>query len=140
MCYWINNCFFGLKRGVLNYPKKIFNYKTPFEVFYGYKPQVSHLRVFGSKAFAHIPKDDRKTLDAKSVKCIFLGYCDNHKAYKLFDLSSHKLIASRDVIFHENTDDEISKNDKWHTPYDSDDYVKVEIDGEREHEQEQEQE
>ena len=34
---------------------------------------------------------------------VFAGYCDDHKAYKLFHLSSHKLIASRDVVFHENT-------------------------------------
>ena len=49
----------------------------------------------------------------------------------MYDLSKHKLIASRDVIFHENTDDEISKYDNWNTPYD-DDHVKVDIDGEHE--------
>jgi hypothetical protein len=116
-------------------PTKILDLKMPFEVLYGYKPEVGHLRIFGSKAFAHIPKDERRKLDAKSVKCIFLGYCDDHKAYKLFDLSAHKLIASRYVIFHENTDDEISKNDVWYTPYDNDAYVKIEIDDGQEHEQ-----
>ena len=92
-------------------PTKVLDLKTPFEVLYGYKPEVSHLRIFGSKAFAHIPKDERRKLDAKSIKCIFIGYCDNHKAYKMYDLSKHKLIASRDMFFHENTDDEISKYD-----------------------------
>jgi len=119
-------------------PTKILDLKTPFEVFYGYKPEVGHLRVFGSKAFAHIPKDERRKLDAKSVKCTFLGYCDDYKAYKLFDLSKHKMIASRDVIFHENTDDEISKNDVWYTPYDNDAHEKVEIDVEQKQVQEQE--
>ena len=80
-------------------PTKILDLKKSFEVLYGYKPEVGHLRVFGSKAFSHIPKDERRKLDEKSVKCTFLGYCDDHKAYKLFDLSTHKLIASRDVIF-----------------------------------------
>ena len=104
----------------------------PFEVFYGYKPEISHLRIFGSKAFAHIPKDEWRKLDAKFVKFIFIGYCDNHKAYKMFDLSKHKLIASRDVIFHENANDEISKYDNWYTHYDDNDHVKVDIDGEHE--------
>ena len=42
-------------------------------------------------------------MDAKSIECVFVGYCDDHKAYKLFHPSSHRLIASRDVVFHENT-------------------------------------
>ena len=58
----------------------------------------------------------------------------------MYDLSKHTLIASRDVIFHENTDDEISKYDNWNTPYDDDNHVKVDIDGEQEHVQEQAQE
>ena len=37
-------------------PTKILEKKTPFESFYGYKPKVSHLRIFGTKSFAHIPK------------------------------------------------------------------------------------
>ena len=37
-------------------PAKILDLKTPFEVLYGYKPEVGHLRIFGSKEFSHIPK------------------------------------------------------------------------------------
>jgi len=33
----------------------------------------NHLRVFGCKAFVHIPKDERKKLDAKTKECIYLG-------------------------------------------------------------------
>jgi transposase InsO family protein len=82
-------------------PTKILDLKTPFEVLYGYKPEVSHLRIFGLKAFSHIPKNERRKLDAKYVKCIFIGYCDNHKTYKMYDFSKHKLIARKDVIFQE---------------------------------------
>ena len=76
--------------------------QTPFEVFYGYKTENSHLRIFGSRGFAHIPKYNRRKLDAKSIECIFVGYCDDQKEYNLFHPSSHKLIASRDVVFYEN--------------------------------------
>ena len=84
----------------------------------------------------HIPKDERRKLDANSVKCTFLGYYDDHKAYKLLDINSHKLIASRDVIFRETTDEEVSKYDVWHTPYDNDVHVKIDIDDGQEQEME----
>ena len=58
-------------------------FKTPFEALYGFKPAVKYLRLFGSKAFAHIPKADRKKLDPKAVRCIFVGYGTEFKAYKL---------------------------------------------------------
>jgi hypothetical protein len=61
---------------------------------------VSHLRIFGSKAFAHIPKEDRRNLDAKEIKCILIGYCIEYKAYKMFYPNNHKVFASRDVLFH----------------------------------------
>ena len=86
-------------------PTKILENKTPFEAFYGYKPEVSHLKIFGSKAFSHIPKEDRRKLDAKAIKCIFIGYCTEYKSYKMFDLNNHKVFASRDVVFHENADE-----------------------------------
>jgi transposase InsO family protein len=108
-------------------PTKILDLQTPFEVFHGYKPEVSHLRVFGCNVFAHVPKYERRKLDAKSVKCIFVGYCTDKKAYKLFDPSSHKLIASRDVVFHENADkgDKMNDTDVWHSSNDIDDHVKI---------------
>ena len=44
-------------------PTKCLGFKTPFEALFGFKPAVSHLRIFGSKSYAHIPKGDRKKLD-----------------------------------------------------------------------------
>eukprot|EP00253_Pinus_taeda_P035283 PITA_35283 len=53
-------------------PTKCLGFKTPFEALFGLKPTVDHLRIFGSKAFAHVPKPDRKKLDPKALKCIFI--------------------------------------------------------------------
>ena len=36
-------------------PTKKLELQTPFEVFHGYKPEISHLRIFGSRDFAYIP-------------------------------------------------------------------------------------
>ena len=45
----------------------------------------SHLKVFGCKAFAHIPKEKRQKLDDRTVPYIFLGYGEDKFGYKLWD-------------------------------------------------------
>ena len=116
---------------------------TTFEFFHGYKPKVNHLRVFGCKDFAHIPKYERRKFDANSIECIFVGYCNDQKAYKLFHSISHNLIASRDVVFHENTNKNYKMNDSnvWPIFTDIDYYVKLDaiIQKNQEHEKVQEQ-
>jgi len=72
-------------------PPTCLGFKNPFEALLGFKPTVSHLRIFGSKAYAHIPKADRKKLDPKALKCIFVGYGTEFKAYKLFNHVTHKV-------------------------------------------------
>jgi transposase InsO family protein len=76
-------------------------HKTPWELFFGNPPDVSHLRVFGSTVYAHVPKELRKKLDPLSQKGIFVGYEANSKAYRIL-LDTGKMIVSRDVIFDEN--------------------------------------
>ena len=49
-------------------PTKALNSMTPYVAWYGVKPQVNHLCVFGCTAYAHIAKDERKKLDAKARK------------------------------------------------------------------------
>ena len=74
---------------------------TPYEALYGEKPDVAHLRQFGSTCYAHVPKDERRKLDSKARKCILLGYGDAMKGYRLYDESRLKVIHSRDVRFDE---------------------------------------
>ena len=64
-------------------PTKSVQGKTPYETWFGNKPGVSHFRVFGCEAYAHIPKDERHKLDSKAKKCIFLGYGEDVKRYRL---------------------------------------------------------
>lgn len=56
-------------------------YKTAYELWIGRCLVVGHLWVFGSVAFAHVPKASRRKLGAKSVKTIFVGYSAESKAY-----------------------------------------------------------
>jgi len=41
-------------------------------------------------------------LESKSRKCVFLGYANGVKGYRLWDLTAHKVVISRDVIFAED--------------------------------------
>ena len=63
---------------------------------------VSHLKVFGCVAYAHVPDELRKKLDKKGWKCILVGYSEDTKAYKLYDHITRKVIISHDVQFVEN--------------------------------------
>jgi len=75
--------------------------KTPYEVWFGQKPSIAHLRVFGCEAFVHVPKEKRSKLDNKAEKCIFIGYKDGIKGYKLWNPVTRKVVYSRDVVFKE---------------------------------------
>lgn len=73
------------------------NNKKPLEAWGGVKPNVTNLRVFWSVAYTHVPKEIRKKIDDRSEKCIFVGYSDASKAYKLYNPKTKKTIVSRDV-------------------------------------------
>jgi hypothetical protein len=53
-------------------PSSVLVDTTPNEVWYGMKPSMAHLKVFGCDAFVHVPKEKRSKLDEKAVKCIFI--------------------------------------------------------------------
>ena len=74
---------------------------TPHQAWYGQKPCVGHLRVFGCTAFAHVPKDERGKLDSKTRKSILLGYGSVQKGYRVFDHLTQKVSYSRNVRFDE---------------------------------------
>ena len=76
---------------------------TPFEAWWNKKPSVKHLRIFGCKAYSHIPNKFRQKLDNRAVKCIFLGYSTCSKAYRLWSLDKRSLLIRRNVIFDESS-------------------------------------
>ena len=83
-------------------PSKAVVDMTPFEAWNDYKPDVSHLRVFGCTVYAHIEKDERFKLDSKARKCILLGYGAETKGYRLYDVEKERVIHSRNVVFDES--------------------------------------
>ncbi|KAK2969386.1 hypothetical protein RJ640_001301 [Escallonia rubra] len=86
--------------------------QTPQEAWRNYKPSVSHLKVFGSIAYVHVPYQQRKKLDDKSEKFIFIGYSQQSKGYKLYNPVDKKMKVSRDVTFDEQSSWDYTDRDK----------------------------
>lgn len=79
-----------------------FKHQTPAEIWYKRKPNLSNLKVFGSMCYNHIPDEKRSKFDAKSSKCLFLGYVSSN-SYRLWNIEENKFIIGRNVIFNEDS-------------------------------------
>lgn len=105
----VNAAVYVLNRTTHSSRKRI---KIAYEEWTGRKPELSHTRIFGSTAYAHVPKQFRKKLDDKAKKLILVGYQDESSNYRLYDSKKKMIIVSRDIMFDETTTDEsTSKGD-----------------------------
>lgn len=86
--------------------------KTPYQFWKGKTPDVSHLRVFGSDAYAHIDKQFRKKFVAKAIKMVLVGYQSDSPNYRLYDPRTKRVSMSRDVIFNERSRKESSSKNE----------------------------
>ena len=90
----MGSCVYVLNRS----STKVLKGKTPYEKWNGRKPNVSHLKVFGSVVFVKTTGRLSK-LEDKSKCMVFMRYEARSKAYRCLDLVSLKIHISRDVIF-----------------------------------------
>jgi hypothetical protein len=97
-------------------PTTSLNMKVPQEAWSGTKLNVVHLRTFRCITYAHITSELRKKLADRSEECIFNGYNETSKAYRLYNPISKKLILNRDVKFLENQLWNESKNQQMDSP------------------------
>ena len=70
---------------------------TLFELWYGYKPNLEHLRIFGSPCYVLQPEIKRRKLDQKDEVGILIGYNTKSNGYKVFDLKTNKTVIGRNV-------------------------------------------
>ncbi|KAE9219741.1 hypothetical protein PF004_g13526 [Phytophthora fragariae] len=80
---------------------------TPYELAVKDKPRLDHLRVFGSVGYFHVDKAKRTKLELMSFKCMFLGYIENSKGYRVYDLESNKVKVTRSIKLDEREVDGI---------------------------------
>jgi len=79
------------------------NGKTPFELWFGHPPSLSHLREIRCKAFALILTHNPK-LFQRSVPCVLIGYAPHAKAHRLWNPASGRVFNSYHVAFIEHLD------------------------------------
>nr|CCA27966.1 putative polyprotein [Albugo laibachii Nc14] len=61
------------------------------------KPELSQLRVFEFAGFADMDKSKRSNLDAKAYPCLFLGYANDSKEYRVFKKLTKRVEISRSI-------------------------------------------
>lgn len=73
--------------------------KTPYELWKGNKPNINHLRIFGSKVYCLNRNPSRGKLEPRSREGRFIGYSDKCKGYRIWLSDEKKVEISRDVKF-----------------------------------------
>lgn len=96
-CYWaeaVNTANYVRNRC----PSKSLCGETPFKMWNKRIPTVKHLRIFGQIVYS-LDKRSKSKFSPRSREQIFIGYCSDAKAYRLYDPETRKVSKSRDVVF-----------------------------------------
>jgi transposase InsO family protein len=84
--------------------------KTPFEMWYHHKPNLSHLRLFGSPCTARILSNALTKYDARGESGRFLGYAKDARGYIVWITNPNgrggTAKVRRDVTFHSSLPDQ----------------------------------
>jgi hypothetical protein len=79
--------------------------KTPFEFWHGYKPDVSHLRPFGTHCTSRILSNTLAKFDPRRESGRFLGYAKDAKGYLIWVPGPNNrggtIKTRRDIVFHD---------------------------------------
>jgi transposase InsO family protein len=84
----------------------------PYTSFYGKKPDISHLRIFGCSAYVHVQKDKCHGLSPHTQKCVFIGYPPEYKGWLFYNPMTKKTIISNTAEFDERVFPGLSQSSK----------------------------
>ncbi|KAH0813975.1 hypothetical protein GEV33_008816 [Tenebrio molitor] len=74
--------------------------QVPAELWYGEKPNLNKLKIFGCVAYLRLPNEILKSkLDSRTKTCYMVGYCPN--GYRLWCPQEKRIICGRDIVFDE---------------------------------------
>lgn len=65
----------------------------------GSKPDLSHIKIFGSFAYVQILASKPSKLDQKVINLGFVRYSVEHKRYRFLDPATNRVTISRDTRF-----------------------------------------
>jgi hypothetical protein len=74
---------------------------TPIERITGEKPNLAHLRVFGSPVSVAVPKEKRRKWDSRSRMGYMVGYEPYDTGYLVWYPGGRRVDKARDIVFHE---------------------------------------
>ena len=78
-------------------PFTVIRLKTSMDMWIEMPIDYFYLYVFGCPVYVMYNAQEISKLDPKFKRCIFLGYVDGVKEYRLWDLTAHKIVISRDL-------------------------------------------
>ena len=70
---------------------------SPFEVLYHHQPELTHLRIIGSRCYSHNTGKILGKLDERSTECFLVGY-ESNNIFRVYDPLTNKVFRSRDVV------------------------------------------
>ncbi|UYV60193.1 hypothetical protein LAZ67_1000357 [Cordylochernes scorpioides] len=76
--------------------------KTPFELWFGKRPALQHLRAIGCETFVHVPKQRRNSkLQPRATKGILVGYSLQGRGWRIWIPEKRQVVESRNCVFKE---------------------------------------
>ena len=76
--------------------------QTPYELWKGYVPNLSYLKVWGCLAKAALPNHKRTNIGHKTSNVVFISYAQNNVAYRLMSLKDYSISKYRHADFFEH--------------------------------------
>jgi hypothetical protein len=96
-CFWANAISTACYISNQIFPRSILHL-TPFQLYFGHNPSVSHLRPFACKCFV-LKCGNLDKLESRSSDGILLGYTPHDRSYRVFNLETNTIVESCDVTF-----------------------------------------
>ena len=75
--------------------------QTPYELWYGRQPNLKYFRVFGSECYVCKDPKQLSKFDTSGEKTIFLGYSQNSRAYRVYNLKTKSIMKSINAVIND---------------------------------------
>lgn len=76
-----------------------------------HRKNLSHLKIFGSTCYVHIPNLFRKKLDSKATKVILIDYDRDSSNYRVYDPQKKTVTIVKYVVFNEKYQDAVAEKE-----------------------------
>lgn len=119
-CYGVAHVVYIINR----FPSKGLGNCSPHGLFFHIIPDVNDFKSFGCLCYSSNLYVNKKELDNRAEKCIFLRLKSRIKGFILYDIKNRETFLSRNVVFYENSFSYKNSNER-------DSYISAPIDKEK---------